>query len=240
MKIESMTNPFNASTGFALPAILLLLSFTVEATDLITKKSPTAPSQALESKEVLKNNQNHARSSAQKASAQASPSAQKAAVKTRRTTSSTASTSYPPPPADGTTLPAPVQEYIQAIEDVCNIGSFKLDDQKRYLKPILDGLKEAIAFYKTNYIRHIITSRLIEIEGNLFNEHMEAFWDAIFVQDQGWLIAGEFLRQRRMMYNLPDGAGPEYIEDDWAKKIYRGLYCLSHNHPYEEKKRIKR
>ena len=252
MKIESMTNPFSASTGFALPAVLLLLSFTAGATDEIAKKSPPVPSQALESKEVLKNNQSQAtRSSAQnntaktpkqaqKASAQASPPAQKAAAKTRRTASSTASTSYPPPPADRETLPAPIQEYIQAIEDVCNIGSFKLEDQKRYLRPILDGLKEAIAFYTTNYLRQTNPSRLNEIDYNLFNEHMEVFWDAIFVQNQRWLIAGEFLFQHRMMVQLPDGVGPEYIERDWAKKIYRGLHCLSKKQPYEEKKRKKR
>jgi len=36
------------------------------------------------------------------------------------------------------------------------------------------------------------------------------------------------------MYNLPDGGGSEYIKHDWARDIYKGLFCLAKGHLPQE------
>ena len=56
---------------------------------------------------------------------------------------------FPPPPSDKSELPQPVEQHIQAIEDLCKIDS--LEEQVKTIKEALDGLKESIDFYLTYY-----------------------------------------------------------------------------------------
>ena len=98
----------------------------------------------------------------------------------------------------------------------------------------LENLKSAIAFYKENYPLQISASQLLEISNNVFNIDMEVFWDAIYIKGQGWDISGEFLLQHCMVSRLSSRAGPKCIEHDWARKVYRGLYCLSRGRLPEE------
>ena len=170
---------------------------------------------------------------------QARTRTQNVKTKTRRTasTSGTRQITYPPPPADKHELPLPIQESIQAIEDVCKRVDSSFDQRKMYLKPILENLKSAIAFYKSNYFEQINPARLNEIHSDLFNIHMEVFWDAIYIKGQGWNIEEQFLLQHCMVSRLSSiEAGPKCIEYDWARKVYRGLYCLSRGRLPEEEK----
>ena len=216
--------------------LFLFLSLPSEAEALMLAKNTPSPS--LESKAQNVHSQSQSRKKAQKLKNTAPVSTQKSTTKTRKTasTSGTEQINYPPPPANKHELPAPVQESIQAIEDVCQRVDSSFDQRRLYLKPILKNLKAAIAFYTENHFEQINPARLGEIDGHLFNIDMEVYWDMIYIEDKGANIEGEFLLQHCMVSRLSSRAGPKCIEYDWARKVYRGLYCLSRGRLPEEEK----
>ena len=135
---------------------------------------------------------------------------------------------FPPPPSDRDKLPQPVEQHIQAIEDLCKIDS--LEEQVQKIKKTLDGLKEAIDFYLTHYNNKIINkSRINRIHSHLFWININVQWqylDAGFRRDYDEY----FLFNRSVMYNS-ENAGPKSFKWPWLHKVYRGLYCLSHGNP---------
>ena len=133
-----------------------------------------------------------------------------------------------PPPQRKNELPKPVEQHIQAIEDLCEINS--LEEQVKKVKKTLDGLKEAIEFYLSHYNRKIINKLQLDII------HSHLFWININVQWR-YLDAGfrrnydeYFLFNRAVIYNS-ENAGPKSFKKPWLHKVYRGLYCLSHGRP---------
>ena len=135
---------------------------------------------------------------------------------------------YPPPPDDRMQLPLPIQEHIQSIVSLCNVDS--LEGQVYVAKQALTGLREAIPFYTRNYSEEVHVSILNDIYMNLFGIKIIVFWQYLSSTDRTVNIAGEFLLQHRLMYNLQDGAGPEYLRFDWARDLYTGLFCLTYGY----------
>ena len=135
MKIENTTDKSNIMLHFTpyFLVLLLFLGFPSEAEVLVLAKNTPSPS--LESQAQNTHSQNQARKKTQKLKNKTRVSTQKSATKTRNTASA-ATPQYPPPPADRKELPAPIQESIQAIEDVCKRVDSSFDQRKMYLQPI--------------------------------------------------------------------------------------------------------
>jgi len=135
---------------------------------------------------------------------------------------------YPPPPADRMQLPQPIQAHIQIIVDFCNIDYYH--EQVSKAKEALTGLRKAIPFYTKNYAGQVSFAKLNGIYVSLFGTYIDVFWEYLSPIQRRVNIVDEFLLQHRIMYNLPDGGGPEHLRFDWAKDLYTGLFCLTYGY----------
>ncbi len=150
---------------------------------------------------------------------------------------------YPPPPADPTQLPAPVKKYVKMIADLCNTND--LSKQVPQLKKALNGLDKALPFYYENYsTRRVNSGDLREMHTHLLSGSrvLGGIWEDLNADPENWRVpntnpekrfnaASWFLHDRIILYNLPDGAGPEFFSHDWEHQVYKGLYCISHDNP---------
>ena len=134
---------------------------------------------------------------------------------------------FPPPPSDKSELPQPVQQHIQAIEDLCKIDS--LEKQVKTIKEALDGLKESIDFYLTYYNNSVNRAILRKIRVDILEDDMSIEWHYLHSNFRR-NVSERFLLHRSFMYRLED-AGPKTFKWPWLHKFYRGLYCLSHGNP---------
>ena len=136
---------------------------------------------------------------------------------------------FPPPPSDKNELPQPVQQHIQAIEDLCKIDS--LEEQVKTIKKALDELKESINFYLTYYNKRVNRSILRKIRIDLLENDMSIEWHYLH-SDFRRNVSERFILHRSFMYRLEEeNAGPKSFKWPWLHKVYRGFYCLSHGRP---------
>ena len=118
---------------------------------------------------------------------------------------------------------AQIQVYIQDILDLCNIHS--LPEQISHIEKTLESFR-ALKDY-SDQIRLLTYN---DIYYSLFGTYIGVFWKYLNPEQRRVNIADEFLLQYQVMYNLQDGSGPEYLQYDWARDLYTGLFCLTHGY----------